>query len=155
MSKRIMLLMLAMVFVFSSVCYGALNPNNWGNTDTNPLLQKNMPYTMTHIGVATDGTSQGVSQVVSGTQTIPVDVMIAQKYIGTTTACTLENGVPGQILYIWINAVETARTMVLTPTTKWGFATLTFNAVNDSATLLYVNDYYGWILIGSNSVTIA
>lgn len=150
--KRIGLLVIVALFAFSSVCYG-LNQNNWGNTDTNPLLAKNLPYTMNYVGVATDGVSHGVSQVVSTTQTIPVDVIIAQKYIGTTTACTLANGTAGQILHVVINAVEVGRTMVLTPTTCWGFDTLTFNAVGDTATLLYVNDYYGWILIGSYSVT--
>jgi len=153
--KKILLLIVAMVFVFSSACYGAPNPNNWGNTDTNPLLAKNMPYYMTHLGVANDGVSQGVSQMCSTSTAVPTDVIIAQKYIGAAAqAGTLANGVPGQILYILIDTCEAGASFVLTPTTKWGFSTLTFNAAKDSATLFYVNDYYGWLLIGSNSVTI-
>lgn len=155
--KRIGLIVLLVLFVFSSVCYGATPPaNNWGNTDTNKLLSKNMPNYMTRLGVAIDGVSQGVSQMVSGSVAVPTDVVIAQKYIGTTgQAGTLANGVPGQILYILIDTCDTGATFVLTPTTKLGFTTLTFNAAKDACALMYVNDYVGWIVIYANSVTVA
>jgi hypothetical protein len=154
--KRIGLIVLLALFVFSSVCYGAPSPNNWGNTDTNRLLAKNLPYYMTALGVANDGVSNGVSQMVSGSTVVPTDVIMVQKYIGTTGQVgTIANGVAGQILFIRIDTCDTGSTFVLTPTNCWGFTSLTFNAVNDEATLLYINDTYGWVLIGSNSVTVA
>lgn len=43
---------------------------------------------------------------------------------------------------------------VLTPTTLNGGTTITFNAVGDAVTLLYVATV-GWTVIGSNSVVVA
>jgi hypothetical protein len=144
------------LFVFSSVCYAAPSPNNWGNTDTNPLLKKTIPYYMTTLGMQADGASNGSSMMVSGSTAVPTDAIVVNKYIGATAqAGTLANGVAGQILMIYISQCDTGATFVLTPTTKMGFSTLTFNAVLDQVTLLYVNDTIGWIMINANSVTVA
>lgn len=154
--KKIVLVVLVALFAFSSLCYGAPNPNNWGNTDTNLLLQKNLPYYMYAVGCPQDAASGGTSYMVSGSTAVPTGVVMVEKYIGTTgQAMTLGNGVAGQLLFISIRTCDTGATAVLTPTTKWGFTSITFNAAFDSATLLYVNDTYGWIIIASNSVTIA
>jgi hypothetical protein len=111
---------------------------------------------MTALGLAKDGVSDGCSQMVSESTAIPSDVLMVQKYIGATGQVgTIDDGVAGQILFFRIDTCDTGATFVLTPTNCWGFSTLTFNAVNDSAVLLYLNDTYGWVLIGSNSVTVA
>jgi hypothetical protein len=155
MIKKLLLLILA-IGLCSSVCYGAPHYNNWGNTDTNRLLGQTVPYYMTALGLAKDGVSDGCSQMVSGSTAIPADVLMAQKYIGATGQVgTIDDGVAGQVLFFRIDTCDTGATFVLTPTNCWGFSTLTFNAVNDSAVLLYLNDVYGWVLIGSNSVTVA
>lgn len=70
-------------------------------------------------------------------------------------AGTLANGTPGQLLTIFVTAVDGSGTLVLTPTTKTGYTTLTFNAVADSVTLLYVSDTVGWIVVGNVSVALA
>lgn len=96
-----------------------------------------------------------VSQMVSGSTAVPVAYGIVLKYAGAITqAGTLADGVPGQVLMIIINQLDLGASYILTPTHKTGFATLTFNAVGDSATLLYVNDGRGWVLVSYNSVTV-
>ena len=155
MIKKLLLLILAIGLV-SSACYGAPHYNNWGNTDTNRLLGKTVPYYMASLGMANDGVSNGCSQMCSTSTAIPADVRMVQKYIGATGQVgTIDDGVDGQILFFRIDTCDTGATFVLTPDNCWGFTTLTFDAVNDSAVLLYLNDTYGWVLIGSNSVTVA
>lgn len=71
---------------------------------------------------------------------------------GVAQALTLANGVDGQIKRI-IHDVD-GGSMVLTPTTKTGFSTVTFTNAGDSVTLEYVTTR-GWIIMGSYGVTIA
>jgi hypothetical protein len=71
---------------------------------------------------------------------------------GASQALTLANGTDGQIKRI-IHDVD-GGSMVLTPTTKTGFSTVTFTNAGDSVTLEYVTTR-GWIVVGSYGVTIA
>ena len=97
----------------------------------------------------------GVSVMVSDVLAVPLTYSMVYKYIGTDAeALTLADGKAGQTLNIVIQA-SNGGTATLTPTTKTGFTSLAFNAANDSATLFYVDDTYGWILMGLNSVTVA
>lgn len=65
---------------------------------------------------------------------------------------TLGNGKSGQILTIQITEVQAGGTWTLTPTKKTGFVSLRFEAVGDLCTLLYVNDFLGWIVLSNESV---
>lgn len=71
------------------------------------------------------------------------------------SAGTLADGTPGQFLTIFITSVSGSGTYVLTPTTKTGFTTLTFDAAKDEATLLFVDTTTGWILVSNTAVTVA
>jgi hypothetical protein len=64
---------------------------------------------------------------------------------GGAQALTLADGVPGQIKVI-VHGVD-GGSMVLTPTTKTGFNTITFTNVGESATLQFVTTR-GWVIIG-------
>jgi len=68
-------------------------------------------------------------------------------------AGTLANGVPGQLLTIYISARTGSGTYILTPTTKTGYTSITFDAVADSVTLLYVSDSVGWVPVASSAVS--
>lgn len=72
---------------------------------------------------------------------------------GASEALTLANGTAGQIKTI-IHIVD-GGSGVLTPTTFTGGSTITFTSAGDTVTLYYVNDTYGWTVIGQNGVTIA
>ena len=137
-----------MLFAMVSVGYCA-EANNWGNTDLDPLLRRQLPYDFIHAGPDRGG----VSTMVSGTLAIPVSYSVVLMQVGSAMPRTLANGLAGQILTIVVSTGTS--TTVLTPTTKTGFTTISFNAVADSVTLLYIDDTIGWLVIGQNSVTIA
>lgn len=87
----------------------------------------------------------------------PVNHSIAYAFVATHTM-VLQNGYAGQILTIAgeknTPPTYTLGTLTITPTTCTQFTSITFNAVADSVTLLYIDDTYGWVVIGGNSYTL-
>ena len=80
---------------------------------------------------------------------------IALTTTGVADALTLANGTNGQILTVChVSRGGGTGTAVLTPTTKNGYATITFTATGDSVTLQY-HTTGGWHIVGSRGVTIA
>lgn len=71
---------------------------------------------------------------------------------GAAQALTWANGSAGQIKTI-VHDVD-GGSMVLTPSTKTGFSTVTFTNAGDSVTLQYFTTR-GWMIISSYGVTIA
>lgn len=93
----------------------------------------------------------GASTAVAGaTLAIPVTHRIALKTTGGAEALTLADGVPGQRITIVL--VDDGGTGTLTPATCTGFATIVFADVGDAATLEYVDDTVGWVLVGTYGV---
>lgn len=94
------------------------------------------------------------------TTTVAADVLaipVTHAYVAKTTgsdaeALTLANGTPGQILVINLTT-DGGGDGTLTPTTKTGFTTIVFADAKDQATLLYVNDAVGWILLGAKGAS--
>lgn len=83
-------------------------------------------------------------------------IPITHPYVSKTTgadaeALTLADGIPGQGLIIQL-AVDGGGTGTLTPATSTGFATIVFADAGDTATLMYVDDSIGWIIIGTYGV---
>jgi hypothetical protein len=93
------------------------------------------------------------------TETVAADVLaipVTHGYVAKTTgadaeALTLANGEPGQVLVINLTT-DGGGDGTLTPATKTGFATIVFADAGDQATLLYVDDVIGWILLGAKGV---
>jgi len=85
--------------------------------------------------------------------TIPVTATLVKKTTGSDGEdLTLANGTPGQIINI--NLVTDGNgDGTLTPTTKSGFATIVFADAGDAATLMYVDDTVGWIILGCYGLT--
>lgn len=86
--------------------------------------------------------------------TLPYSVLL--KSIGNVAGetATLPNGTSGQILAIQINGCGPSGTWIVSRTKGSGWTTLTFNAKGDTAVLMY-DATLGWILLSSESVTIA
>lgn len=83
---------------------------------------------------------------------IPVTARHVSKTTGADAeALTLANGVEGQRLTVTLT-VDGGGNGTLTPTTKTGFATIVFADAGDTATLEYVDDTVGWILVGASGV---
>ena len=81
---------------------------------------------------------------------------VTHPYISKTTgadaeALTLADGLPGQGLIIDL-AVDGGGDGTLTPATATGWATIVFADAGDQATLMYVDDTIGWIILGMNGV---
>lgn len=66
----------------------------------------------------------------------------------------LPNGIPGQVLTILITGLQSGGTWKVTPTTKTGFTSVTFDTKGDSATFKYLDDTTGWLLDGAFGVTV-
>ena len=88
----------------------------------------------------------------SGAGAIPVTAATVRLTTTGANALTLANGVNGQILTIVM--VADGGDGTLTPTTKTGFATLTFQEVGDSVVLQYFTTL-GWMILSNNGVAVA
>lgn len=137
-----------------SVSLGYCSENQWGETDTNALLKKVVPGYLQSAGTALGGATSMATSV----SEVPVGYSVVKKQVAAAAqgdqTGTLADGTKGQILKIIITGVGSGGAWVLTPTTKTGFSTLTFDAALDEVTLLFVDSTIGWILIHSISVTV-
>jgi hypothetical protein len=70
---------------------------------------------------------------------------------GGSTTMTLANGTPGQVLTIDL-ATDGGGDGTLTPTTKSGFTSIVFADAGDNATLKYIDDTVGWVILGTAGV---
>ena len=91
------------------------------------------------------------TQNLCGAGAVDVTNACTEIYSTGTNALTLANGVEGQLKILTMQVA--GGTATLTPTNFSGGSTIAFNAVGDSATLLFANST--WNIIGQNSVTIA
>jgi hypothetical protein len=83
---------------------------------------------------------------------IPVTHAVVVKTTGADAeALTLANGTAGQLLTITLGA-DGGGDGTLTPTTATGFVAIVFADAGDTATLLYVDDTVGWIVVGTAGV---
>jgi hypothetical protein len=73
---------------------------------------------------------------------------VAKTTGGDAEALTLADGEAGQVLIINLT-VDGNGDGTLTPATATGWATIVFADALDQATLLYVDDIVGWVIIGA------
>jgi hypothetical protein len=101
------------------------------------------------------GIDLGTATARSGAGAVPVtNSIVLFTSTATGNALTLANGLDGQLLTIlYIAEAAGGDTGVLTPANRGGYATITFNAIGDSVTLVFANTR--WYIIGSRGVTIA
>lgn len=96
----------------------------------------------------------------SGGTTSAADALaipVTHRYVAKTTgadaeALTLADGVAGQMLTIAL-VVDGGGDGTLTPATCSGFATIVFADAGDNATLIYIDDTSGWVIVGAAGVT--
>lgn len=84
-------------------------------------------------------------------------IPVTHAYVAKTTgadaeALTLANGKPSQILVINLTT-DGGGDGTLTPATATGWATIVFADAGDQATLMYVDDVIGWIILGLKGVS--
>ena len=102
-----------------------------------------------------DGFIGGVTannQTLSGAGAVnTTDMLTSLTTTGASQALTLANGVVGQIKII--SHVVDGGSAVLTPTTRLGYATITFTNAGDTAMLIYTAA--GWDIVSLNGATSA
>lgn len=179
--KKFIAVFLAVAFAViltSPVCYGAVGYKKDGTmqgaaTDID-FRESNTTFDGSTVTVFGNGYKDGVSTVVTGSvsnltaEYLSYGVLVLSNLGamnetgGTVRSIALANGTPGQMLTIIITAA-TGGTLYITDDriapsvftmTKTGWDDIALNAALDSVTLLYVDDTYGWIVVGGNSVTI-
>lgn len=99
------------------------------------------------------------ASLTGGTTTSAADslaIPVTHRYVAKTTgadaeALTLANGVAGQRVTISL-VVDGGGTGTLTPATVTGFTTIAFADAGDTATLEYVDDTAGWVIVGAAGV---
>ena len=94
----------------------------------------------------------GTTTTRSGAGAVPITAATVKLTTTGANALTLANGTDGQILSIVM--VVDGGDGTLTPTTKTGFSTITFDAVGDSVTLQYFTTL-GWMILSNNGATVA
>ena len=97
------------------------------------------------------GVTGGVQQL-SGAGAVDTTNLVTEITTTGADALTLANGSVGQIKIITM--VVDGGDGTLTPTTLAGGSTITFNDVGDGVVLVY-GETAGWVVVGSNGVTIA
>lgn len=88
----------------------------------------------------------------SGAGAVPITASTVRLTTTAADALTLANGTNGQLLTIVM--VVDGGDGTLTPTTKTGFSTITFDAVGNSVTLQYFTTL-GWMIVSNYGATVA
>jgi hypothetical protein len=88
----------------------------------------------------------GSTTKAGGTLAVPITHRFVTMTTGGVEALTLADGEPGQLITITLGTDGGDGT--LTPARCTGFATIVFADPKDTATLLYVDDTIGWVLVG-------
>lgn len=94
----------------------------------------------------------GGTQALSGAGAVNLTTLTTKVTSTGANALTLANGTDGQVKIIVM--VVDGGDATLTPTTKTGFTTITFDAIGDGVTLVYTTTT-GWICVGNNGATLA
>lgn len=112
-------------------------------------------------GIANGGaTSQASSTVALTTSFGYVRKVITSDGNALFTAGTLANGIPGQVLTVFVaglspSGATSGGNYTITPTTSTGFVSIKLTAVKDFVQFLYLDDTNGWVILNSGgTVTI-
>lgn len=171
MKKKILSMVLLLLFAVAQVSYAAVGVKvdgaslgeaavidlitNGGTVDQNgsdfkiPVIGQNM--------IAAGIANGGATSMTTAQLAVPIGYGYIRKAISADAAFsagTMADGTPGQIITIHITERNGSGTFVLTPTTKTGFTSITFDAVGEIASFWFVNTTTGWVLLGSTNATI-
>ena len=83
-------------------------------------------------------------------------IPVTARYVAKTTgadaeALTLADGTPGQVLTVSL-VTDGGGTGTLTPATASGFVSIAFADAGDTATLEFIDDMTGWVILGTAGV---
>ena len=102
--------------------------------------------------------NSGATSMTTADLAIPLAYGFVKKAIEQTDtafiAGTLADGVPGQMLTLYITAQHGSQVYTVTPATSSQFVTIGFDAVGETATFLYIDDTEGWVVWSYTGATV-
>lgn len=119
--------------------------------NTNKAASFGSTLSVTGASTLTGGIIGGV-QTLAAAGAVDVTTLVTRIDSGGAIALTLADGTNGQVKHIVMGTDGGDAT--LTPTTKTGFSTITFNDAGDGVTLVFITTK-GWICAGNNGATLA
>ena len=147
------------VTALTDIGTGILSTDVWmviadpGGTPVNKKMQVSnfTGYLPSYIGYA-----QAPQALTAATGAVSVTHAITTMATAAASAYTLANGTPGQTKHIvMITDGGDAVITVATPGMPGTDTTLTFDAIGDACTLLFIDTTSGWAVVGNNGVVIA
>jgi len=116
-------------------------------------MAKASSFEFVHYGLVTEYPEDLNLDLAADVVVMPVTHPMITKTTGADAeAWTLANGIPGQTLTIHLD-VDGGGTGTLTPATSSNWSTIAFADAGDQATLLYVDDTIGWIILSVFGLT--
>lgn len=94
----------------------------------------------------------GGTQALSGAGAVNLTTLVTKITTTGANALTLANGTDGQVKILTM--VVDGGDGTLTPTTKTGYSTITFNDAGDGCILVYTTTT-GWMIVANNGCTVA
>ena len=165
MKKKLFLTLLCL-FLLCSFAFAAVAVKDDGVYEGEATT---IDFTSTGVSVTFDGTTANVAipstlialglyngdvtVVVTGTTTLAAAYKVAYVYV-TTKTLTLGNGTTGQVMQILGEPGTDTGTLTITATTKSRWGNIQMDDDEDTVTLLYVDDTYGWTYVGGNGVSV-
>jgi hypothetical protein len=140
--------------VNNSITFAGTDATTMTLPSTNATLART-DAAQTFTGDQTFDNIVGTVQSLSGAGAVNI-TQLTTAFTSTATgnALTLANGVVGELkTIVYVAEAAGADTGILTPTTRVGYATITFTNVGDSVTLQYFTQ--GWAVIGVRGATVA
>jgi hypothetical protein len=114
------------------------------------------------VTILANGHKEGVTTNVSTESNLTSAALaygVVKLVIGSTRYVSLDNGTAGQMITFIVTTagggtVYITDDKVADADTKTGWDDIALTELNDSVTLLYVDDTYGWIIVGQVGATI-
>jgi len=128
---------------------------------TNPSVTGDLTFRTDLLATGRKGGASTVSSSSTALDPASQSYTVVRKCIGgaggldeTDGGTRLKDGKPGQMIVLLAITVEGSGTWIVTPETSLTFNTLTFDAVGEQTTLLYVNDTVGWVVQSTVGTTV-
>lgn len=145
--------------IFTPVATGATVNITNGTTLTFPtttatIARTDAAQTFAGLQTFTAGVAAGVQSLTGPGAINLTNFATAYTSTGTGDALTLADGTVGQMKIIaYVAQTAAPDTGVLTPTTRVGYSTITFNNVGDTVVLMFFTQ--GWAVIGGDGAVVA